>query len=79
VALKERYKLVLCVRETPLSTISLEQCATLSRSGVIIMPVSPPLYYKPDSVEEYVSGFVDRVLHVIGAGDGRGWRSEELE
>jgi 4-hydroxy-3-polyprenylbenzoate decarboxylase len=79
VALKERYKLVLCVRETPLSTISLEQCAALSRMGVVIMPVSPPLYYRPDTVQEYVKGFVDRVLHVIGAGDGRGWRSEELE
>lgn len=79
VALKERYKLVLCVRETPLSTIALEQCAALSRDGVIIMPVSPPLYYKPDSVAGYVAGFVDRVLHVIGAGEGKGWRSEELE
>lgn len=79
VALKERYKLVLCVRETPLSTVSLEQCAALSRSGVIIMPVSPPLYYKPDTVQEYIGGFVDRVLHVIGAGTGKGWRSEELE
>ncbi len=79
VALKERYKLVLCVRETPLSTIALEQCARLSRDGVIIMPVSPPLYYKPDSVDAYVAGFVDRVLHVIGAGEGKGWRSEELE
>jgi flavin prenyltransferase len=79
VALKERYKLVLCVRETPMSTISLEQCAALSRSGAIIMPVSPPLYYKPDTVQAYVEGFVDRVLHVIGAGPGKGWRSEELE
>ena len=70
---------MLCVRETPLSTIALEQCAALSRDGVIIMPVSPPLYYKPDSVAEYVAGFVDRVLHVIGAGEGKGWRAEELE
>jgi len=79
VALKERYKLVLCVRETPLSTITLEQCAALSRAGAVIMPVSPPLYYKPETVGEYVGGFVDRVLHAIGAGTGRGWRSEELE
>jgi 4-hydroxy-3-polyprenylbenzoate decarboxylase len=79
VALKERYRLVLCVRETPLSTISLEQCAALSRAGAVIMPVSPPLYYRPDTVQEYVEGFVDRVLHAIGAGSGRGWRAEELE
>ncbi len=79
VALKERYKLVICVRETPLSTITLEQCARLSREGVVVMPVSPPLYYKPDTVGEYIGGFVDRVLHVLGAGPAKGWRGEELE
>lgn len=79
VALKERYPLVLCVRETPMSTISLEQCAALSRAGAVIMPVSPPLYYKPSSVDEYVGGFVDRVLGVLGVGATRGWRGEELE
>jgi polyprenyl P-hydroxybenzoate/phenylacrylic acid decarboxylase-like protein len=79
VALKERYKLVLCIRETPLSTTSLEQCARLSRDGVIIMPVSPPLYYVPKTVDEYVNGFVDKLLGVAGVRESRGWRSEELE
>jgi 4-hydroxy-3-polyprenylbenzoate decarboxylase len=54
VALKERFKLVICVRETPLSTITLEQCARLSRDGAIIMPISPPLYFVPKSVDEYI-------------------------
>src|SRR5437867_5690567 len=44
VALKERFTLVVCIRETPMSTIALEQAAKLSRAGAIIMPVSPPLY-----------------------------------
>jgi len=79
VALKERYKLVLCVRETPMSTTALEQCARLSRDGAIIMPISPPLYFVPKNVEEYVSGFVDKVLGVIGVCEQRGWRAEELE
>ena len=79
VALKERYKLVLCIRETPLATNSLEQCAKLSRDGVIIMPVSPPLYYVPKTVDEYVNGFVDKLLGVVGAREPRGWRAEELE
>jgi polyprenyl P-hydroxybenzoate/phenylacrylic acid decarboxylase-like protein len=79
VALKERYKFILCVRETPLSTIALEQCAMLSREGVIIMPVSPPLYYVPKTVDEYVSGFVDKLLGVAGIRDSRGWRADELE
>ena len=79
VALKERYKMILCVRETPLSTISLEQCAKLSRDGVIIMPISPPLYFVPKSVDEYVNGFVDKLLGVLGVRESRGWRAGELE
>jgi len=79
VALKERYKLVLCVRETPLSTITLEQCAKLSRDGVTIMPISPPMYFVPKTVEEYMNAFVDKVLGVVGVRPSRGWRAEELE
>lgn len=79
VALKERWKLVICVRETPLSTISLEQCARLSRDGAIIMPISSPLYFVPKTVEEYVQAFVDKVLGVIGVRESKGWRAEELE
>jgi 4-hydroxy-3-polyprenylbenzoate decarboxylase len=78
VALKERFKLVICVRETPLSTITLEQCARLSRDGAIIMPISPPLYFVPKSVDEYVQAFVDKVLGVIGVRESKGWRAEEL-
>jgi 4-hydroxy-3-polyprenylbenzoate decarboxylase len=79
VALKERFKLVICVRETPLSTVTLEQCARLSRDGVIIMPISPPMYYAPKSVDEFVSAFVDKVLGVLGIRTSKGWRAEELE
>ncbi len=79
VALKERYRLVICVRETPMSTIALEQCASLSRSGAIIMPVSPPLYFVPSSVEEYVRAYVDKVFGVIGVRTSKGWRAGELE
>ncbi|MGD0338688.1 MAG: UbiX family flavin prenyltransferase [Bacteroidota bacterium] len=79
VALKERYTLIICVRETPLSTINLEQLTRLSHAGAIIMPISPPLYFLPKTVDEYVQGFVDRVLHQIGAKPAKGWRSEELE
>jgi 4-hydroxy-3-polyprenylbenzoate decarboxylase len=79
VCLKERYKMIICVRETPLSTITLEQCAKLSREGVIIMPISPPLYFIPKTVEEYVQGFVDKVLQQCGVKNDKGWRAEELE
>ncbi len=79
VCLKERRTLVLCIRETPLSTITLRQCAELSSEGVIIMPISPPLYFVPATMEEYVQGFVNKLLATVGVEMGKGWRSEELE
>ena len=79
VALKERFRLVLCIRETPLSTIALEQCGRLSRDGAVIMPISPPLYFVPKTVEEYVRAFTDKLLGVLEIRESRGWRAEELE
>lgn len=79
VALKERRRLVLCVRETPLSTIALEALAKLSRDGVIVMPVSPPWYQKPGGIDALVAGFTDKVLGVLGEPAGAGWREGELE
>jgi 4-hydroxy-3-polyprenylbenzoate decarboxylase len=79
VALKERFKLVLCIRETPLSTVSLEQCTQLSRYGATVMPISSPLYFVPRSVDEYVSAFTDKLLGVLGERTSKGWRAEELE
>ncbi len=78
VALKERMRIVLCVRETPLSTIALEGALRLSRDGVVIMPVSPPFYHQPQSVDELVTGFTDKILALLGEGAGRGWREEAL-
>ena len=79
VCLKERTRLVLCVRETPLSTLTLEQCARLSSYGAVVMPISPGLYFLPKSVDEFVGAFTDRVLAQIGVRSGRGWRAEDLE
>ena len=79
VCLKERYKMIICVRETPLSTITLQQLAALSGEGVIIMPISPPLYFIPKTVEEYVQGFINKVLQQCGVDVGKGWRSEDME
>jgi len=79
VCLKERYRLVICVRETPMSTLSLEQCARLSSYGAVIMPISPPLYHVPESVDEYVGAFTGKVLAQIGVDTGKGWRAEEFQ
>ncbi len=79
VCLKERFKLIVCVRETPMSTLSLEQCAKLSSYGAIIMPISPPLYFVPKSVDEYIGAFTNKVLGQLELHGGKGWRGEELE
>jgi 4-hydroxy-3-polyprenylbenzoate decarboxylase len=79
VALKERMRLVLCVRETPLSGITLENMLRLSREGAVIMPVSPPWYRNPTDLAQLVGGFTDKVLHLLGEPSGEGWREGELE
>jgi len=79
VALKERYKLILCIRETPMSTLALEQCAKLSSYGAVVMPISPPMYFVPKTVEEYVGAFTDKVLGVLGEQKAKGWKAEELK
>ena len=78
VTLKERMRLVLCVRETPLSGIALENMLRLSREGAVIMPVSPPWYRNPGDLTALVGGFTDKVLHVLGEPAGEGWRESEL-
>ncbi len=78
VALKERMRLVVCVRETPLSGIALENMLRLSREGAVIMPVSPPWYRNPANLDELVGGFTDKVLHLLGESAGEGWREDEL-
>ncbi len=79
VCLKERYRLIICVRETPMSTLALEQCARLSSYGAIIMPISPPMYFVPETVAEYVGAFTDKLLGQLGLGTAKGWRGEDME
>ncbi|MBI1798325.1 MAG: UbiX family flavin prenyltransferase [Candidatus Eisenbacteria bacterium] len=79
VALKERMRLVVCVRETPLSSIALENALKLSREGSIVMPVSPPWYRNPKDVDDLIEGFTDKILGVLGERSGAGWREQELE
>jgi 4-hydroxy-3-polyprenylbenzoate decarboxylase len=81
VALKERRRLMLCVRETPLSSIALENALKLSREGVIIMPISPPFYTMPKSVDDLVASVADKAIATLGlpVPAAAGWRAAELE
>jgi len=62
VILKERRKLVLVTRETPLSEIHLENMLKLAHIGVTILPPMPAFYNKPQSVDDIVDHIVARVL-----------------
>ena len=62
VALKERRRLILVVRETPFSEIHLENMLRLARMGAVILPANPGFYQRPQSVAELVDFIVARVL-----------------
>ena len=79
VALKERRKLIVCLRETPLSTISLEQAYKLSQAGAIIMPISPPFYHRPQTIDEMVEQFTGKILSLLGFETAPAWKPEALE
>jgi flavin prenyltransferase len=66
VALKEGRKLVLCPRETPLSSIYLENLVTAQRAGATILFLAPGFYHGASSVEELVDFIVARVLDQLG-------------
>lgn len=78
VVLKERRKLVLVVREMPLSAIHLENMLKLSRMGVTIMPPMPAFYNHPQSLEDMVDHVVARVLDQfqISADFARRWNGQ---
>jgi len=71
VMLKERGRLVLMPRETPLSSIHLEHMLKLSSLDVHIIPAMPGFYHRPQRIEELVDFMVDRVMAHLGvAADG---------
>ncbi|MFL6663040.1 MAG: UbiX family flavin prenyltransferase [Rhizobacter sp.] len=66
VALKERRKLVLMVRETPFNLAHLRNMTAVTEMGGVIFPPLPAFYHRPQSVDELVSDTVERVLALIG-------------
>jgi flavin prenyltransferase len=72
VVLKERRRLILVPRETPYSSIHLENMLRLTHAGAVVLPASPGFYHRPESIDDLVDFVVGRVLsqldvpHAIG-------------
>ncbi len=69
VCLKEKRPLILLPRETPFSTIHIENMLKVSKAGATIMPPSPSFYSHPETIEAAVDSVVARVLDHIGVGN----------
>ena len=80
VCLKERRRLVLVPRETPLSLIHLRNMTAVTEAGAIVLPASPGFYHRPQSVQDLVDAVAGRILHHLGAGSGlmKAWRGIDV-
>ena len=66
VTIKERRRLVLVARETPLSLIHIENMATVTRAGAVVLPAMPAFYGRPKTIEDLVDQVVGKALDMVG-------------
>ena len=66
VTLKERRRLILVPRETPLSLVHLRNLTLVTEAGAVVVPAAPGFYHKPEKVSELVDFVVQRVLDQLG-------------
>lgn len=66
VALKERRRLVLVPRETPLSLIHLRNLTAVTEAGAVVIPAAPGFYHRPTQISQLVDFVVQRVLDQLG-------------
>lgn len=66
VMIKEKRRLIVVPRETPVSNIHLKNMLELSEQGVNILPAMPAFYHKPENIDEMVDFVVGRILDVLG-------------
>jgi flavin prenyltransferase len=81
VVLKERRRLIVVPRETPYSTIHLENMLRLTHAGAIVLPASPGFYHRPQAIGELIDFVVGRVLSLLDVAHDLGprWQSGEAE
>ena len=66
VTLKERRKLILVPRETPLSLIHLRNLTTVTEAGAVVIPAAPGFYHKPTKIDDLVDFIVQRIIDQVG-------------
>ncbi len=66
VTLKEKRKLILVPRETPLSVVHLRNMLDLASQGVVIVPAMPAYYHKPEKIEDLIDFVVGKALDLLG-------------
>ena len=78
VTLKERRRLVLVARETPLSLIHLRNMTAATEAGAVVLPAAPGFYHRPTRVEDLVDFVVARALDHLGVAHrmGKAWTGE---
>ena len=69
VTLKERRRLILVTRESPLSIVHLRNMVAATEAGAVILPASPGFYHQPEAIDDLVDMIAGRILHHLGAGD----------
>ena len=76
VCLKERRKLILVPRETPMSSLHLSNQKILSDLGAVILPANPSFYHHPETIEDLIDTVLSRVLDHLGLDHevGKRWR-----
>lgn len=81
VMLKERRRLVLMVRETPLTLVHLRNMTTVTEMGAIVAPPVPAFYARPETLDDMVDHSVGRVLDLFGVDHDlvRRWKTDEAE
>ena len=66
VTLKERRKLVLVPRETPMSLIHLRNLVSVTEAGAVVIPAAPGFYHKPQKIDDLVDFLVQRIIDQLG-------------
>jgi 4-hydroxy-3-polyprenylbenzoate decarboxylase len=79
VHLKERRKLILVPRETPLSLVHLENMTSVTRAGAVVLPAMPGWYHRPGSLDDLIGFVVARICDQLGVANAlvKRWGRQE--